>query len=321
MYQWLIIVSLLIFGCGKQQDEQLTDSYQEGLKTITTEDVTSILQYLTSTDLEGRKTGTAGEMAAVTYIASEFSKYNLKQGAEKYIQPFKYSSVTGHNVIGYIEGSEFKDQYLVVGAHLDHLGKNYPGADDNASGTTALLEVAQALSTQVLKRNVIFVAFSGEEEGLIGSTYYVDNAKTIDNTTYMVNLDMIGYLRSGTLYAYGTKNSSYVTSVLTGILKNYPTIKPKISGTPTGGSDHVPFNNSGIGTTFFHTGLHANYHKPTDTAEKINYNGVRDISKITYELVYQLANGNDIAKEKNNVIIKSTKDHDAAKFPALEIKK
>jgi aminopeptidase YwaD len=194
---------------------------------------------------------------------------------------------TGHNVVGYIDNGAATT--VILGAHFDHLGYGedgnsmlrtgekliHNGADDNASGTAALIELARKLKTDPAKgNNYLFIAFSGEELGLFGSKYYSENP-TIDLKTvnYMINMDMVGRLNDSsrvvTLGGYGT--SPTWSEVLTNPAKAYFTYRFDSSG--TGPSDHTSFYRKDIPVLFYFTGLHTDYHKPSDDADKINYKG------------------------------------------------
>lgn len=194
---------------------------------------------------------------------------------------------TGHNVVGYIDNHAATT--VVLGAHFDHLGYGedgnsmlrtgehliHNGADDNASGTAALIELARKLKTDPAKaNNYLFIAFSGEELGLFGSKYYTENP-TIDLKTvnYMINMDMVGRLNDSsrvvTVGGFGT--SPTWSEVLTNPAKAYFSYKFDSSG--TGPSDHTSFYRKDIPVLFYFTGLHTDYHKPSDDADKINYKG------------------------------------------------
>ncbi len=195
---------------------------------------------------------------------------------------------TGHNVVGYIDNNAAST--VILGAHFDHLGYGedgnsmlrtgdkliHNGADDNASGTAALIELARILKNQKTKNsNYLFIGFSGEELGLYGSKYFTDNP-TIDlsSVNYMINMDMVGRLNDSTrtlaVGGYGT--SPQWASVIKTNEKKLPfTIKLDSSG--TGPSDHTSFYRKDIPVLFFFTGQHRDYHRPTDDAERINYEG------------------------------------------------
>lgn len=209
----------------------------------------------------------------------------------------------GHNVVGYIDNGAFKT--VILGAHYDHLGygedgnsmirtgeKNiHNGADDNASGTAALIELARKLKTSDAKSsNYLFIAFSGEELGLFGSKHFVENP-TIDlkSANYMINMDMVGRLNDSsktiTVGGYGTSPSwgDYYTSYQLQGRKLELLIKIDSSG--SGPSDHTSFYRKDIPVLFYFTGLHSDYHKPSDDAYKINYAGELKIVHHIYTLI------------------------------------
>lgn len=218
----------------------------------------------------------------------------------------------GHNVIGYIDNKA--ENTVVFGAHYDHLGygedgnsmirtgeKNiHNGADDNASGTAALIELARQLkSSNAKSNNYLFIAFSGEELGLYGSKYFTEHP-TIDikKVNYMINMDMVGRLNdsSKTLTIGGFGTSPTWSSV---IQKDYfdspnddkktaPSLVIKIDSSGTGPSDHTSFYRKDIPVLFYFTGLHTDYHKPSDDADKINYGGMLTIIGHIKQLVTAL---------------------------------
>ena len=205
---------------------------------------------------------------------------------------------TGHNVIGYIDNGAANT--VILGAHYDHLGYGedhnslytgstaqiHNGADDNASGIAALIELSKLLKKSKLKNNnYLFIAFSGEEMGLYGSKYFTEHA-TVDITkvNYMINMDMIGRLNDSThgltIGGYGT---SPVWSELRSVKNKYLKINFDSSG--TGPSDHTSFYRKDIPVLFFFTGAHSDYHKPSDDADKINYAGELVILKFIYKVI------------------------------------
>lgn len=227
---------------------------------------------------------------------------------------FKYSKASltaevkeiekkGRNVAGMIEGSDpvLKSEYVVIGAHYDHLGIDqlkessmykgkepmiHNGADDNASGTTGLLEVAEKFAAMkgLLKRSIIFAAFSGEELGILGSTYMTNNFPVnIKNVTAMLNMDMIGRLNEdNSLTVIGTGTSSLWKDLLN--KKNSYGFKLGMSDGGSGGSDHQSFSNKNIPVLFFFTGTHSDYHKPTDDADKINTIGEASVANYVFDI-------------------------------------
>ncbi|MBK8519370.1 MAG: M28 family peptidase [Chitinophagaceae bacterium] len=204
----------------------------------------------------------------------------------------------GHNVIGYIDNGAANT--IILGAHYDHLGYGedhnslyagsvpmiHNGADDNASGTAALIELSRQLKQSKLKNNnYLFIAFSGEELGLFGSKYYTEHPTAdLTKTNYMINMDMIGRLNDST---HGFTIGGYGTSPVWGqqlsATDNYFKINFDSSG--TGPSDHTSFYRKDIPVLFFFTGAHSDYHKPSDDADKINYTGQLMLLKYIYGVI------------------------------------
>ena len=215
---------------------------------------------------------------------------------------------TSANVIGLLHGSDPKlsDEFIIIGAHFDHLGYGgrgsgslrpdvheiHNGADDNASGTAVLLEEAEAFSDmrQRLRRSIIFVAFSGEELGTLGSAYYVNNPIVpLSQTVAMINMDMIGRLENNELTVYGTATSPGWDSVLQGYSRSGSeqfTLKSVPDG--FGPSDHSQFYGKNIPVLFFFTGTHGDYHTPLDDWEKLNYDGAAKIGRYVFDIVSDL---------------------------------
>jgi aminopeptidase YwaD len=199
---------------------------------------------------------------------------------------------TGHNVIGYIDNGA--DRTVIIGAHFDHLGYGedgnsmirnaekpsiHNGADDNASGTAAMIELARILKNSTAKKNnYLFIAFSGEELGLFGSKYFTEKPTiNLAKVNYMINMDMVGRLNdSSKVLTVGGFGTSPEWNKLI-----YPSVKPsfniKIDSSGTGPSDHTSFYRKDIPVLFFFTGLHTDYHKPSDDYDKINYSGEAEI--------------------------------------------
>lgn len=210
------------------------------------------------------------------------------------------------NVIGLLDGNDakLKNEYIVIGAHFDHIGLGgygsgslipdtvaiHNGADDNASGTAGLLEIAEYIASRryEIKRSFIFIAFSAEELGLLGSSHFVKNP-TIDlkNVTAMFNLDMIGRLRDSTLTIQGVGTSPVWNDIIS--RQNSDSIfKLKLGQDGFGSSDHASFNAKEIPVLFFFTGLHADYHKPTDDWDLINYSGQKLVTEFISKVALDL---------------------------------
>ena len=212
---------------------------------------------------------------------------------------------TGTNVVGFIDNGA--PNTVILGAHFDHLGhgeegnsrelekKNqiHNGADDNASGTAALIELARMLKGGKLKQNnYLFIAFSGEEEGLYGSKYFTEHpAVDLSTVNYMINMDMVGRLNDSshvlTVGGYGTSPSWGAAYSQAGRNKLYSggNLAFRFDSSGTGPSDHTSFYLKNIPVLFYFTGLHADYHKPTDDADKINYTGELYVVKHIYSVI------------------------------------
>lgn len=270
--------------------------------------------YLASNLLEGREAGKKGEELAADYIAARFAAIGLqpKGDGAGWFQTFSFTfnsnphspgvgeSRMGKNVVGYIDNKATTT--VVIGAHYDHLGYGtagnsrntgepaiHNGADDNASGVAALLYVAESIKKSKLKKNnYLFLAFSAEELGLIGSKKFVE-AKSIDvkKVNYMFNMDMVGRLNEEKVLAVnGAGTSPAWASALAGVPNTDLKIKTSESG--LGPSDHASFYLQDIPVLHFFTGQHADYHKPSDDSEWINYTGIQEVAEYISSLVKYL---------------------------------
>lgn len=213
-------------------------------------------------------------------------------------------SSTIANVVGIVRGTDptLRDEYIVIGAHFDHLGwgddnslytgaerKIHPGADDNASGTAGLLELARSIAAQPLARSVVFCAFNAEERGLLGSAYYVRSPLVpLDKTIAMLNLDMIGRLQGKRLNIQGV-GSSPLWKPLIDSLAAAAGFEPSFTDAGIGPSDHTSFYLRGIPVLFFFTGLHSDYHRPTDTWDKLNYAGEARVLELVQHVIESIA--------------------------------
>lgn len=254
--------------------------------------------------------------------------YITKEAAKKYLSD-KHASIdihfkieigeknrTGNNVVGYIDNGAATT--IILGAHFDHLGYGedgnsmfrtgekliHNGADDNASGTAALIELSKALKkSKNRNHNFLFIAFSGEELGLYGSKYFVENP-TIDlsSITCMINMDMVGRMNDSTkTITIGGIGTSPTWGTVVNINQQIP-FKIKVDSSGTGPSDHATFYRKNIPVLFFFTGLHADYHKPTDDFDKINYEGEKNIIKFIETVV------DNLDKEKNKLVFTPTRE-------------
>ena len=301
----------------------LNSCKQEPVKIVSIKDDVT---FLSDDALEGRQTGTDGEKAAADYIAKRFENLGLEtKGTNGYYQNFTFkpktnphqtvnytvkdgdSTITGTNVLGFLNNNA--DNTIVIGAHFDHLGYGaegslhrgekaiHNGADDNASGVAVMLNLADKLKNKNTNNNYLFMAFSGEEMGLLGSNYFVKNA-TIDTQkiNYMINMDMVGRLKAdSTLAVYGVGTSPILKQTLNAHNSTFKLIQ-KESG--IGPSDHTSFYNADIPVLHFFTGQHEDYHKPTDDFDKLNYEGMTTISNYIFEVISDLDNNGKLPFRK-----------------------
>ena len=205
------------------------------------------------------------------------------------------------NVVGILRGTDpaLRHEAIVVGAHYDHLGRGgegslapdqvgviHPGADDNASGTAAVMALAQAFTAAGgAPRTLVFVAFAGEEMGLLGSTHFAKTpAFPQGKAVLMVNLDMVGRLRDGKVYVAGVDSGDRLRALVTDAAQGLP-VTPEFRGDPFGPSDHMAFYTAGVPVLFLFTGAHGDYHRPTDTWEKLNTTGLHTVTAFAARIV------------------------------------
>ena len=276
----------------------------------------SAVRYLADDGLKGRLAGSDGERCAGEFIAREFARLGLKPGGENgtFFQSLDLASVlnphapggTGRNVIATLEGSdpELKGEWVVVGAHYDHLGEGgtpnslapgeraiHNGADDNASGVATVLWVAERLASGARPaRSVAFIAFTGEESGLLGSAYYVNHpASGADPIVAMINLDMVGRLHGGTLLVYGVGTAVEWTALLEPAAARAG-VAIATKGDGYGPSDHTSFYLKDVPVLHFFTNTHGDYHKPSDDWEKIDSKGLTAVATIVGDVAAAAAN-------------------------------
>lgn len=313
MRNTIFIIFLLAFiSC--QNNNQNTNKIKEDV------------YFLADDTLEGRKTGTEGEKKAADYISTRFKELGLDpKGTSGYFQDFSFKpksnpheqvqfdvngdgTITGRNVLAYLDNKA--EHTVVIGAHYDHLGYGgegslyrdtlkaiHNGADDNASGTALMLDLARKLKGKNSNNNYLFMAFSGEEMGLLGSNYFVKNP-SIDSkaVSYMINLDMVGKLKQdSTLAVYGVGTSPLFKQVLN---SHNDKFKLVMSESGVGPSDHTSFYLADIPVLAFFTGQHEDYHRPSDDAEKLNYFGMERISEFIFDVITDLDDNGKLAFRK-----------------------
>ena len=309
-----LLVFLLIFvACKKETPKQVT--------------IKDDVMFLSNDSLEGRQTGSEGEQKAAKYIAQRFEDLGLQpKGTNGYFQEFSFkpktnphqkvsytvkdgdSTITGTNVVGFIDNQA--ENTVIIGAHYDHLGYGaegslyrgdtkeiHNGADDNASGVGVLLDLAKKLKDTNKGNNYIFITFSGEEMGLLGSNYYAKNPTVSnDKANYMINMDMVGRLKAdSTLAVYGVGTSPIFKQTLKAHNQKFKLVQNE-SG--VGPSDHTSFYNVDVPVLHFFTGQHEDYHKPTDDFDKLNYDGMSTISNYIFEVITDLNDNGKLAFRK-----------------------
>ena len=290
------------------------------------------IAYLSDDRLEGRGTGTSGNDSAATYIARSHALAGLRPLVSDTTRPDCPTSATearclvflqrfiargaevahtGHpeglrtqNVVAMVPGTDaqLRGEYVVIGAHFDHLGRSAfgaldpqagdairNGADDNASGTAAVMELARMFAAHPARRSIIVASFTGEELGLLGSQWFVDHAPVaMDSVVAMVNFDMVGRLRNDKVIVYGVATATEMTALLDSANR-----EPKLTisgvGDGFGPSDHSSFYAKGIPVLHFFTDLHDDYHRATDDIEKINAPGEARVVALAERTVRAIA--------------------------------
>jgi aminopeptidase YwaD len=262
------------------------------------------IEYLASDQLEGRLAGTPGNDSAAAYLARRYRRLGLAELEPGYLQPFNaLSAQDAHmgrtaprptqNVVALLRGRDpaLRDEYIVIGAHFDHLGRSpmfaldpeagdaiRNGADDNASGTAAVLDLARLLATNPPRRSVIFVNFSAEELGVLGSSWFVNHPPVpLERIVAMINFDMVGRLRNDKLIVYGTSTATELKGIVDSVnataAAGSAMFRISGGGDGYGPSDQSSFYAKDIPVLHFFTDLHEDYHRATDDADKINAGG------------------------------------------------
>jgi hypothetical protein len=295
----------VIFACWQASWTTAAEhsaAYDAALASISAGELAQNVHFLADKGLEGREAGSRGGYAAGDYLAGQFAKLHLAPGGtDRYFQTF---SPNFRNVLAIMPGSDpaLKNQFVVVGAHYDHLGHGFrsasansgqihPGADDNASGTSAILQLAKALSLAgPASRSVLLAAWDAEEKGLLGSRHWL-RAPTVPlpQVAVAVNVDMIGSLRDNRLYIWGSR-TGYGLRRFVSEENREAKLLLDFSWPMKANADHYPFYERGIPVLMLHTGLHDRWHRPTDDAEHVNPDGMMRAVRLLLPIVYDLAN-------------------------------
>lgn len=305
---------------------------ERGLKSINLSSAKAQIEFLASDALKGREAGEPEALITAEYIASLLKEWNIMPLQGKYLHPFyavqkkhnrygkwqvqpdsitKYEKAVHrrmdmYNVLGFIEG-ENTNEYVIVGAHFDHLGIDekivgdniFNGADDNASGVSAVLQIAKAFvkSGQKPKRNIIFAFWDGEEKGLLGSAHFTYTFPAIDKVKAYLNFDMIGRNNKPdepqyVVFFYTASHPIFEQWVRNDISKYDLKLKPNYRAwkNPVGGSDNGSFAKKNIPILWYHTDWHPDYSQPTDHADRLNWEKIIEITKASFLNAWNLAN-------------------------------
>jgi hypothetical protein len=325
---------------------------QENIKysnTININDLYDHIEILSSDSLEGRETGKPGQKMAAHYIANHFKNIGIPAFKRNtYFQKFKVKSqrhvckcddcdltffkrifksnqtIRGENVLGYIEGTDLKDELIIITAHYDHLGKHdsliFNGADDDASGVAGAMEIAEAFMIAKKegygpRRSILIMPVSGEEKGLLGSEYYTDNPiYPLENTIANLNIDMIGRLddwhdNGNYVYLIGSDRLSIelhnlneeINAKYIGLDLDYRFNDEEDPNRYYYRSDHYNFAKNNIPVIFYFNGIHEDYHRPSDTIEKLDFNKIETITKLIFLTAWELANRDERIKLRDDL--------------------
>ena len=324
----LSLFAFLFISCSSQKSIPKKVDTSDNFKTITTESLQTNLTVIASDEMQGRDTGSEGQKKAGRYIIDFYKKHDVgfPKGAADYYQHIPAAFLNAkrnenlpdsENIWAFIEGSEKPEEIVVVSAHYDHVGmKNgeiYNGAEDDGSGTVAIMEIAAAFQKAKNeghgpKRSILIMHMTGEEHGLHGSRYYTQNPLfPLANTVADVNIDMIGrrdkFHEDSNNYVY-LIGSDYLSTDLYNVCEevnkkyNFLSIDYKYNDKSDPNryyyrSDHYNFAKKGIPVVFLYNGEHADYHKPTDEVSKIEFDALTVRTKYAFAIVSEIANRKD----------------------------
>ena len=320
----LMAVAISLVACKAQQPKSVESAdVMEYVNTITADELKEHLYIFASDEYEGRDSGEPGQKMAAEYLKKEFKNLGIPSplGGDDYYQEvpgsfFKRGNVKDtENVLAYIEGTTYPDEVLVISSHYDHVGIDdegniYNGADDGGSGPMALLEIAEAFKKAKEdgygpKRSVLFLLLTGEEKGLVGSKFYTENPVfPLANTVANLNADMIGRIGVGMedagdyVYLIGSdKLSTELHEISEAANAKYIGMKLDYTFNDENDpnrfyyrSDHYNFAKHDIPIIFYFNGVHADYHKPTDTPEKIVYDLLTKRAQLIFVTAWEVAN-------------------------------
>ena len=328
-----ICLSLSFVFCSNS--DSITEYYDDGAiitgeiaiqysKTITPEDLKTHLYIIASDEFEGRDTGEPGQKLAAEYLKDFYKSQNIASplGGDDYFQDIPTEHLRpnlkpSENVVAFIEGSEKPDEIIVISAHFDHVGQTgeeiFNGADDDGSGTVAIMKIAEAFQNAAKngngpKRSILFLHVTGEEKGLLGSAYYVKYPIfPLKNTVANLNIDMIGRVDEAHtnnpdfVYLIGSDKlstelheiSEAINTKFTNLTLDYTYNDDNDPNRFYYRSDHYNFAKNNIPIIFYFNGTHEDYHRPSDTPDKINYEVLAKRTQLVFFTAWELANRNE----------------------------
>ncbi|SNR31712.1 M28 family metallopeptidase [Lutibacter flavus] len=322
----LLGFAFVIFGCGS--NNHITDVKEvtgatatQFANTITASDLKTHLYIIASDEFEGRGTGEPGQKKAAEYLKNFYISQNISSpfGGDDYFQEIPTAHLKpdlnpSENVLAFIEGSEKPEEILVISAHYDHLGirdgEIYNGADDDGSGNVAIMEIAEAFKKAAIngngpKRSILFLHVTGEEKGLLGSKFYTNfPVFPLANTVTNLNIDMIGRVDDAHennpdfVYVIGSYKlsselhslSEDINSRFTNLILDYRYNDEEDPNRFYYRSDHYNFAKNNIPIIFYFNGTHDNYHRPSDTPDKINYEILQKRTQLIFYTAWEIAN-------------------------------
>ncbi|MBN2217011.1 MAG: M28 family peptidase [Pirellulales bacterium] len=299
---WFLAAGLAWLAAAPSAAIERDASYARALESITVENLRGHVAFLADDRLEGREAGSRGGQAAGDYLAKQLADHGLEPaGDDGFFQPF---SPHYRNVLARLPGSDprLRGEVIIVGAHYDHVGRGsarnsrgrigqiHNGADDNASGTSAMLELAEAFALLVEppKRTILFVGWDAEEKRMLGSQHWAAHPTVpLENVVFNFNMDMIGRLRNETVYVFGTRSAPGLRRFTS---ERNPGFDLAFDWTTQPNADHWPLFDRGIPYLMFHTGKHAEYHTERDDLELIDHEGMRRLARFLFAVVHDMAN-------------------------------
>ena len=318
-----IVASLVLYSCASNNLSYEGKAFKTAYESIKADELKKNLMVIASDEMEGRQTGSEGQKKAGVYMIEYYKNLGVSypKALGSYYQKVPKEALKSRrgelpdseNILAFIEGTEKPEEIIVISAHYDHVGTNngvvYNGADDDGSGTVAVMEIAEAFQQAKKagkgpKRSILFLHVTGEEHGLLGSKYYSENPVfDLKNTVANLNIDMIGrsdkenegknyvYVIGSDMLSTELKKINVAANKATQNLElNYKYDDPNDPMRLYYRSDHYNFAKHGIPVAFFFDGIHEDYHQPTDDPEKIDYPLLQKRAQLVFATAWELAN-------------------------------